>query len=63
MGKKIRNSSKQKIPNSLIIGEREQTDGTVTLRRFGREEQITMTIQEFEIWILEKIKNRSNNKN
>jgi threonyl-tRNA synthetase len=62
MGKKIRNASKQKIPNSLIIGEREQSDGTVTLRRFGQEEQTTMSVDDFERWILEKITTRSKNK-
>jgi threonyl-tRNA synthetase len=59
MGKKIRNASKQKIPNLLIIGEREQADGTVTLRRFGREDQITMSIAEFENWIVREIQTRS----
>lgn len=59
MGKKIRNASKQKIPNALIIGEREQLDGTVTLRRFGKEEQTTLPLADFEKWILEKIATRS----
>jgi threonyl-tRNA synthetase len=59
MGKKIRNASKQKIPNVLVIGEREQTDGTVTLRRFGLEEQLTMTVDAFEKSLLEKIQTRS----
>lgn len=59
MGKKIRNASKQKIPNVLVIGEREQTDGTVTLRRFGQEEQITLTVDAFEKMVLEKIQTRS----
>ncbi len=59
MGKKIRNASKQKIPNLLIIGEREQADGTVTLRKFGQEAQVSMTVAEFEKWILEQIKNRA----
>jgi threonyl-tRNA synthetase len=58
MGKKIRNASKQKIPNVLIIGEREQADGTVTLRRYGQEEQVTMTIANFEAWVLERISKR-----
>ena len=59
MGKKIRNASKQKIPNLLIIGEREQADGTVTLRKFGQEQQISMTHLAFENWILEQIQTRA----
>ena len=59
IGKKIRNGTKQKIPNLLIIGDREQSDGTVTLRRYGQEAQQTMPLPEFEKWILEQIKTRS----
>lgn len=59
IGKKIRNAAKQKIPNVLIIGEREQLDGTITLRRFGHEEQKTMPVAEFKAMILEKIRLRS----
>ena len=59
MGKKIRNASKQKIPNLLIIGEREQADGTVTLRKFGQEAQISMSAAEFETWVVQQVQNRS----
>lgn len=60
MGKKIRNASKQKIPNVLVVGEREQADGSVTLRRYGHEEQKTMPIDSFRTWILNQIQSRSN---
>jgi threonyl-tRNA synthetase len=42
MGKKIRNAVTSKIPNVLVVGEREMEDGTVTLRRYGVQEQETM---------------------
>jgi threonyl-tRNA synthetase len=58
MGKKIRNASKQKIPNVLIVGEKEQQDGTITLRRHGIEEQLTMPVAEFRAWISEEISQR-----
>jgi len=61
LNKKIRNASKQKIPNVLVIGEREQMDGTVTLRRYGHEKQETMVVEAFEQLILEKIRTRSLN--
>lgn len=59
MGKKIRNAAKQKIPNVLIIGEKEQANETVTWKRYGREEQEVMTILSFQQVIENKIKNRS----
>ena len=47
MGKKIRNASTQKIPNVLVIGEREVADNTVTLRKFGVREQETLANSAF----------------
>ena len=47
LGKKIRNATTAKIPNSLVIGEREVEEGTVTLRRYGSREQRSMPVAEF----------------
>jgi threonyl-tRNA synthetase len=58
MGKKIRNAVKEKIPNVIVIGEREELDGTVTLRRYGLEEQRTMPFLEFRAWIKGQIDQR-----
>ncbi len=57
--KKIRQGATRKITNLLIVGEREQADGTVTLRRFGQREQHTMTVDAFEAALLETIESRS----
>jgi len=43
---KIRNFSNQKVPIIAVIGKKEQEAGTVTLRRFGIEEQITVSADE-----------------
>ncbi len=59
VGKKIREGTTQKIPNLLIVGEKEQADGTVTLRRYGEREQHTMTIDAFEDALLRTIRKRS----
>jgi len=59
MGKKIRTAIKQKTPNILVLGEREQVDGTVSLRRYGHEKQESMTVPAFESWILNKIVTRA----
>ncbi len=59
MGKKIRNAAKEKIPNTLIVGEKEVADGTVTLRRFGQQEQKTMPMNEYKSWLMEQISSRA----
>lgn len=61
MGKKIRNAATQKIPNILIVGEKEEAEGTVTLRRHGQQEQKTMPLRELKLWMLEEIQSRSRN--
>lgn len=45
--KKIRNGVTQKIPNLLVIGEREVEEGSVTLRRYGSRDQESMPFAEF----------------
>jgi len=58
MGKKIRNAAKAKIPNVLVIGEKEQADGTVTWRRYGVEEQQTLPAAAFKAEVLRRIHGR-----
>jgi len=58
MGKKIRSSATEKIPNVLVVGEREQADATVTLRRYGSRESTTMSLDAFETDVLRRIKTR-----
>ena len=48
VSKKIRTGTVRKIPNLLVVGEREQNNGTVTLRRYGVRQQLTMSVEEFE---------------
>ena len=59
VSKKIRDGATRKIPNLLIVGEREQTDGTVTLRRYGVRRQETMPFEAFDQWIREQITSRA----
>jgi threonyl-tRNA synthetase len=56
--KKIRQGATRKIPNLLIIGEREVADGTVTLRRYGQRDQHTMSVEAFESALMHAIKRR-----
>ncbi len=56
--KKIREGTTRKIPNLLIVGEREAEDGTVTLRRYGHKEQHTLSLDAFETALLATVKGR-----
>ncbi len=58
LGKKIRNAAKAKIPNILVIGEKEAAEGTVTLKRYGHEEQVSLTLDAFEEDLLRRIRSR-----
>lgn len=57
--KKIREGTTAKIPNLLIVGERERDERTVTLRRYGIKEQVTYSLDEFEAKLLQTIKQRT----
>jgi len=59
LGKKIRNATTSKVPNVLVIGEREVDDGTVTLRRYGSREQRTMPVDEFRALVMAAIATRT----
>lgn len=59
MNYKIRESQTQKIPYTLIVGDNEKNAGNVTVRRYGQEEQKTMTKSEFVQMIKEDIANYS----
>lgn len=61
MSKKIRNGVTRKIPNLLVLGQREMSEGTVTLRRYGIEKQETLSLDAFESWIREKVSTRALN--
>jgi threonyl-tRNA synthetase len=48
LGKRIRLAEKQKIPYILIVGEKEETDGTVAVRKRGDEKkQEILKMEEF----------------
>ena len=53
MGYRLRNAVVKKIPYSLVIGEKEKENRTVTYRVYGSEKQITVKLEEF-IELLDK---------
>ena len=58
LGYRLRESQIQKIPYTLVLGDNEVKDHTVTYRKYGQKEQITVTIDEFIKMILEEIKSK-----
>ena len=58
VSKKIRDGTTRKIPNLLIVGEREAAAGTVTLRRYGVRAQETMPLEIFETALMSSIAQR-----
>ncbi len=57
--KKIRTHAMRKIPMQLIIGQKEQDEKQVTIRRYGIQEQVTMGRDEFVSMVLKEIKDRT----
>ncbi|MDG3584204.1 threonine--tRNA ligase [Galbibacter pacificus] len=47
IGKKIRDAEMKKIPYMLIVGEQEEKDGTISVRKHGEGDIGTITINEF----------------
>lgn len=55
IGKKIRENELMKIPYLLIVGEKEEADGTVSVRLQGQGDQGTEKIGTFAEQILQKV--------
>ena len=47
IGRKVRDNELKRIPYMLIVGEKEQTDGTVAVRPQGGGEQCVMSMEDF----------------
>ncbi len=56
IGKKIRESEMNKFPYMLIVGEQEENDGTVSVRKHGEGDLGTMTVAQFSELINTEIK-------
>jgi threonyl-tRNA synthetase len=55
IGRKIRDAEVKKIPYMLIIGEKEMNDGMVSVRRHGKGDLGSMTIEEFSNQLVKEI--------
>jgi len=59
IGKKIRDTELQRVPYMLVVGEKEVSEGKVSIRRQGKGDAGTMSIEEFVTVITREIKERS----
>ena len=54
-GRKIRDAEVSKIPFMVIVGEKEENEGTVSVRKHGEGDLGTFTIEEFVALIKEEV--------
>ncbi len=47
IGRKIRDNEMKKVPNLVVVGEKEQADGTVAVRKRGEGDKGTMPVADF----------------
>ena len=55
LGYKMRESQMMKTPITLVLGNDERDNGTVTLRIFGKDDKVTMKFDEFKSYLKENI--------
>ena len=58
LGYRLRGSQMRKIPLTLVIGDHERDDRTVTYRRFGTQEQITVKLDDFIALLKDEVANK-----
>jgi threonyl-tRNA synthetase len=56
IGKKIRDNELKRIPYLIIIGEKEQEDGSVSVRRQGEGDKGSMSLEEFAGFMQEEVR-------
>ncbi len=59
LGYRLRNSQVRKIPYTIVIGDHERDDKTVTYRKYGQKEQITVSLEEFNKLLKEEIETKA----
>jgi threonyl-tRNA synthetase len=58
IGKKIRDNELKRIPYLLIIGEKEQESGSVSVRRQGEGDKGVMSLEDFARFIQDEVRNQ-----
>jgi len=58
LGYKIRDAQTLKVPFQLVVGDNEVNDNKVTFRRYGKQEQTTVDVEEFITLVKEEVFNK-----
>lgn len=58
LGYRLRNAQMGKVPYTIVIGDNEVKDGTITYRKYSSKDQITVKLDDFIVNILEEIKSK-----
>ncbi|MBO5375948.1 MAG: threonine--tRNA ligase [Bacilli bacterium] len=58
LGYKMRESQTRKIPYSLILGEQEKENNTISYREYGKTDTTTLSVDDFVKFLNEKIQNK-----
>ncbi len=58
LGYRMRESQVMKIPYTLVLGNNERDENTVTYRKFGSQEKITISLDEFMTMLKDEIENK-----
>jgi threonyl-tRNA synthetase len=59
VGRKVREAELRKIPHMLVVGDREQETGAVSLREHGVEDAVSAPTAEVAVRIAEQIATRA----
>ena len=59
LGYRLRNSQMRKIPHTIVIGDNERDNNTVTYRKFGQKDQITVPFKDFVALLHDEVKNKT----
>ena len=60
IGKRIRENELKRIPYLLVVGEKEEMAGTVSVRKQGEGDKGSMTKEEFVAFINNEVKHLTN---
>ena len=59
LGYRLRSTQIRKIPYTIVIGDNERDNKTITYRKYGQKDQITVSIDEFLKLIKEEIETKA----
>ena len=59
IGKKIRDSQVNKIPYTIVVGDKERETGILPICKYGEKDSVDMKVDDFIAYVQEKISTRN----